>query len=717
MTVGGVLSNALSALSVNQEALRVTSNNIANVNTENYARKVADQQAAVLVGQSVGVEIAEIRRIVDSFFVREALNVNSAQSQFQAEANYHDQLQALFGSPDGDLSLSSRINTTLSALGDLALDVTSVVRRADAVSDLQQMTDSFDYLSDQIQNIRTDVDRRIAGNIGTLNALFEQVHKLNTEIEREILLGGSAAALQDQRDAAISEISNFMDVETSLQSSGAMYVSTTDGFTLVGLMHAKFEYPLQNAFAADTIPASITSTLINPQTGESLPTVSEVDSHIASGELRGLLNMRDLTLPSLAEEVGRLAGVVADELNAIHNDNIAVPAPNSLTGRNTGLLAGDSHNFTGQTTMAVTAADGTLVSRIDIDFDAGTLSVDGGAPVALGTTVGSLTTALNTALGANGSATFVNGVLTVQATGATDGVGFLQDSANPSSRAGRGFSHFFGLNDLVTASRPSHFETGVSGTDAHGFTPGQTIDFVLRNADGDVAGQVTYTVAGANFNDILTGLNDPTTGLGSFMTFTLGANGEITSTPVAGFESYNLFIDNDATTRAGTGVSLTEMFGIGHRYLMEQANDMGLVDRITNNNMELSLAKLDLQGAVAGDLVVSESDNRGALDMQALENKTINVKAAGFLGATATTLTEYGAMLIADISTRADHVDSLVEDSTALLEEVVLRKESVQGVNMDEELANMMVYQQSYNAAARLITTARELFDALLRAV
>ena len=717
MTVGGILSNALSALYVNQEALRVTSNNIANVNTENYARKVADQQAAVLVGQSVGVEISQIRRIVDSFFVREALNVTSAQSQFQAEANYHDQLQALFGSPDGDLSLSSRINKTLSALGDLALDVTSVVRRADAISDLQRMTDSFDYLSDQIQNIRTDVDRRIAGNIGTLNALFEQVYKLNTEIEREVLLGGSAAALQDQRDAAISEISKFIDVETSLQSTGAMYVSTTDGFTLVGFMHARFEYPLQNVFAADTIPSSITSTLINPQTGESLPTISDVDEHIASGELRGLLNMRDLTLPALAEEVGRLGGVVADQLNAIHNNNVAVPAPNALIGRNTGLLGADAHNFTGQTTMAVTAADGTLVSRIDIDFDSGTLSVDGGAPAALGTTVASLTAALNTALGGNGSATFTNGVMSVQAATGTDGIGFLDDEANPSSRSGRGFSHFFGLNDLVTAARPSHFQTGISGTDAHGFTPGQAIDFVLRHPNGDVAGQVTYTVAGTDFNDILADLNNPTTGLGSFMTFTLGSNGEITSTPVGGFGGYDLFIENDATTRGGTGVALTEMFGIGQRYLMEQANDMRLVDRITSNNLELSLAKLDLQGSVAGDLVVSASDNRGALDLQALENQTVSVQAAGFLGATATTLTEYGAMLIADISTRAAQVDSLVKDSTALLEEVVLRKESVQGVNMDEELAKMMVYQQSYNAAARLITTARELFDSLLRAV
>ncbi len=66
---------------------------------------------------------------------------------------------------------------------------------------------------------------------------------------------------------------------------------------------------------------------------------------------------------------------------------------------------------------------------------------------------------------------------------------------------------------------------------------------------------------------------------------------------------------------------------------------------------------------------------------------------------------------------RADQMDSLKAESMALQQEVELRKEEVQGVNMDEELANMMIYQQAYNASARMMTTARELYDALLSIV
>ena len=65
--------------------------------------------------------------------------------------------------------------------------------------------------------------------------------------------------------------------------------------------------------------------------------------------------------------------------NAQSNANAAFPPPTSLTGRDTGLLSTDALNFTGQTTIAVTDSSGNLVSRIDVDFDAGTLSVDGGA--------------------------------------------------------------------------------------------------------------------------------------------------------------------------------------------------------------------------------------------------------------------------------------------------------------------------------------------------
>jgi len=717
MSIGAVLNNAFSALQLNQEALRVTSNNVANVNTPGYARRVVDQEASTVQGISNGVAISQIRRIVDGFFVRESISARSASAQYKAQSSIHDQLQSIFGTPDQNTSLSGQIDRALVSLGSLSNDVTSAVQRSSSISELELMTGSFSSLADRVQEIRTDVDRKISSNITTLNSLFEQVDSLNSTIQRELVLGGNAAALQDQRDTIVSKIADIIDIKTQHQPNGALYLSTQDGFSLVGALRVQLSYSSQNAMSTDTVTQPMVATTINPATGAAIPPTLSLDSHITGGELRGLLNMRDGTLPELASEIGQLAGAVADRLNAVHNDNAAVPSPAVLVGRNTGLVAADSHNFTGQTTLAVTAPDGTLVSQIAIDFSAGTYAVDGGAPVAIGgTTVGDVVAAINAGLGANGSASLTGGVLTMQAAGG-NGVSFLQDSANPSSRAGRGFSHFFGLNDLIQAQRPSTFETGVSGTDAHGFTPGQTIDFVIRNPDGREAIQYTYTVAGASFDDIVADLNNPVTGLGSFMSFSLDANGKLTATPQSGFDGFQLHVASDGTARAGSGVTFTEMFGLGTRYQMEQARNMAVVNRISSNPDQLALAKLDLSVGTPGALVLSAGDNRGALNLDQARSMTVNFGASGHLGAASASVEDYSALILADMGTQAAQIDSLSTDSLARSDEVESRKQETQGVNMDEELANMMVFQQSYNASARMITTARDLYDTLLRMV
>ena len=126
---------------------------------------------------------------------------------------------------------------------------------------------------------------------------------------------------------------------------------------------------------------------------------SALDPHLTSGSLKGLIDMRDQVLGGLSQSLGNFAQQTALTFNAQANANAAYPPPTSLTGRDTGLLSTDALNFSGKTTIAVTDSSGNLVSRIDVDFDAGTLSVDGGAAQSIGTTIGSFTTALNTALG------------------------------------------------------------------------------------------------------------------------------------------------------------------------------------------------------------------------------------------------------------------------------------------------------------------------------
>src|SRR5262249_35635567 len=158
----------------------------------------------------------------------------------------------------------------------------------------------------------------------------------------------------------------------------------------------------------------------------------------------------------------------------------------TLTGRQTGLLSTDALNFTGKAIVGVTDSNGNLTQRLTIDFDAGSITAEppGSGPYAFSNTIGNFTTALNNALGGGvppGSANFTDGVLQVNA-GSGGGLVVQQDPTTASDRAGRGFSHFFGLNDLVSRPTPMFFENGVSGTDLHGLDAGGSLTYQIKDA-------------------------------------------------------------------------------------------------------------------------------------------------------------------------------------------------------------------------------------------
>lgn len=103
-------------------------------------------------------------------------------------------------------------------------------------------------------------------------------------------------------------------------------------------------------------------------------------------------------------------------------------------------------------------------------------------------------------------------------------------------------------------------------------------------------------------------------------------------------------------------------------------------------------------------------DNRNALQLAVLQNaQTLD-------GGTTTLVDAYGSV-VAELGTRTRQADLGNEAQSALLEQSIAAKASVSGVNLDEEAANLVRFQQAYQAAAQLITVADTLFQTLLGAV
>jgi flagellar hook-associated protein 1 FlgK len=700
------MSSALSALQANSAALRVVSNNVANVNTPNYARRVVDLQTLSAGGQLAGVDISDIQRVVDQYLSQESLSAGASAANYDAQSSVFDQINSLLGSPGDGTALTSQLSKLFSALGQAALSPTASSSQTAVLGSFENLASSISSLANSLSGLQKQTDGQVAASVASANTLVKQIYDLNTQIKAETVAGVTDSALADQRDAALQNLSQLIGVRTVQQSDGSTAVMTDDGVSLVGDTYAQLSYAAGGANGTFA-PISIQS--VNPQSGQPIGAALPFDPHLSGGKIAGLVTMRDGTLGDLQNELGSFAQGVALSFNAQHNANSAYPPPTTLDGRDTGLLSGDALNFTGRTNIAVTDSSGNLISKIAVDFSAHTLSVNGGAATGFTATVGGFVTALNTTLGSNGTATFTDGKLSLSA-GGTNGLVVQDDSTTPANRGGYGFSQFFGLNDLFQSSAPSILATGLSASDASGLNTGGEIDLWLKGPNGDIAksGSVTIT-AGMSVGDVVGALN---TAMGGAASFTLNPDGSITTSPSANYAGYQLQVSKDTTQRGTTGISFSELFGIGANQTALQAADFSVASAIAGDPSRLAFGQADLS---ASGPIVGSDDSSGLIALQSLQTSRQSFARVGALGQQVTSLGNYAASFYQDVASRGSAVASNKAAQDNRLTEAQSRQSSASGVSLDEELSNMVIYQQAYSAGARMLSVVDQLYATLLQ--
>jgi flagellar hook-associated protein 1 FlgK len=205
------------------------------------------------------------------------------------------------------------------------------------------------------------------------------------------------------------------------------------------------------------------------------------------------------------------------------------------------------------------------------------------------------------------------------------------------------------------------------------------------------------------------------TALGGAATFTLNADGSISQSTSANYPGYSIGVTGDTSARGTTGLSFTQLFGIGAGAQAMQAQDFSLNPTIAANPAALAFATPELSSTTAiGDTVVGHGDSSNLLAMQNLDNAQQSFSQVGNLGAQATSLSNYAGLLYQDVATRSNGVTASQTAQDDRLQEAQTRQSSNSGVNLDEELSNMMTYQRAYSAGARMLTTVDALYQTLL---
>ncbi len=703
MSLTSIMSNASSGLQAAQTQLKTISDNVANVDTAGYIRKVANQQSLVTAGQGAGVTITQIQNATDKFLQAATLSAGADSGKSSIQSSILDQAQSLFGDPSDTGSYFSTLDNVFSAFSSLSANNSSA-GRAQALSQVSTFLNQSSALSSSLGQLSTQADQRLTSDVGTVNQLLSQIDGLNTEISRATATGGDATGAQNQQSQLIDQLSSLMDVKVSSTATGGVIVRASDGTALAGdgSGPAKLSYDGSG---------SIGQLSITNGAGVTQP----LGGRLTSGELKGLIDLRNTDLPQVQNQLAELTSGVADTLNQISNSYSAVPPPTTMTGANTGLDAASAvSGFTGKTTIAeVDSSNSTLTHRIDTDFDAGSISVDGGAATSF--TPSTFISTLNSAMGTGGSASFSNGALSLTSATGT-GLAIQDNATTPASNGGRGFSAYFGLNNIVSSTGLTNYNTGLSSTDASGFPAGQTIQFQLSDANGVPMQKVTVTTpAGTTMASLVGALNASPNGVGLYGAFALDVNGQLAFTPNAG-SGVSLSVAADNTANTATGASLSQLFGIGDAQRGSRASSFSVNSGMLANPGKLPMAKLNLS-ATPGTAVLASDDTTGADALGQGGTAIHSFSAAGGLAAATTGLSDYAANISASIARKSANADAASTQATAVATEATSRRSSSEGVNLDSELVNLTTYQQSYNASARMIQAAKDMFDTLINMV
>lgn len=695
MSLGVALKTATTGLQAAQASLRAVSDNIANVNTPGYVRKAVNQEQQVVDGAGAGVKINGINRITDQYLQVASLNAQSDTKRWSAVSQYLDNAQSLFGDPSADGFFFNRLDKVFGAFATLADDPSSTLLRSQGLSNIQDFLSEAERINSQIVSLGATVETQISAGVERANGLLDEISRLNLEIKRASLVGADASGSENIQSQLLDELSGLMNVRTSPRAGGGVDVRTLEGVLVAGDGAARLTY---NSTA--TTPGYISA----QPAGSS----NQQPIQLSSGQLRGLMDLRDVDLPKIYDQLGEFTSRAVDQLNAAHNASAAFPPPTSLVGRDTGLdLTSAVSGFSGTSTIAVVNAAGVMQRTVAIDFTAGTISVNGAAGTAF--TPATFQADLNTALAGVGSASFAGGTLTLNGSG---GLGLAIDEGT-SQHAGRGFSHFFGLNDVIKANGFTNYATGLQATSAHGFTPGGQLTLRLSTPDGRPERDVPITVpAGPLVSDLLNTLNANATGVGIYGSFSLDANGVLT---FAGSPPSNakLSIVTDNTQRGVGGPSISQLFGLGVQARSTRASRFDVAPALQSDPTRLSVGKVDVTAAV-GVVAIRPGDGRGALGLSSSGDIPVLFQAAGALGQVTMTVSRYASEFGGAVGRGAAAAETRKAGAEAVATEATNRRQSVEGVNLDEELVNLTTYQQAFGASARMIKAVSEMFDTLL---
>jgi flagellar hook-associated protein 1 FlgK len=307
----------MSGLRANQAALSLVSSNVANAETPGYVRKTANQvQMATGAG---GVQTIGVNRALDEYIQAQLRTETSGASYARVRADFLANLQNVYGDPSSSSTLEGNFNALTGALQALSASPESQSARTAVINAAQSMAQQLNSATQGIQSLRANAELGLSNAVSVANNAMAQIAKINKQVQGNVAQDASTAALLDQRDQYITQLSQLMDIRVVAGGGNQVSIFTNAGVQLVGADAAQLAFNAQGTVTPSTVwdsdPAksNLGSIVINFPNGGSIDLIAS--NSIRSGSIAAYLELRDKTLVQAQEQVDQLAASLASALS------------------------------------------------------------------------------------------------------------------------------------------------------------------------------------------------------------------------------------------------------------------------------------------------------------------------------------------------------------------------------------------------------------------
>lgn len=304
------LDAALSGLKIAQQQLDTIANNVSNVSTPGYTRKILPQSTRVVGGAAIAVTANPIVRKVNLDLERDFWTQVSSVNYLDTQATYLDRIQEFHGPPELGISIAAelgKLRDTFSALADSPEETflqRNVVRQAETVAD------KINDFSSLLTKLRNDSEEELRQAVSKVNTLLEQIAEANKEIKKATAVGKTTAAVEDKRDAAVKELANEMEVSFFIRGDGVMVVQTSEGVQLAD-ENAETVFFDSSPLGPDSYYPSSANGLFVGGDPDKNPNAIDISQRGLNGHIGALIALRDDTLPRQQAMLDELAHKIA----------------------------------------------------------------------------------------------------------------------------------------------------------------------------------------------------------------------------------------------------------------------------------------------------------------------------------------------------------------------------------------------------------------------